>query len=116
MTTIANIAALALARVSAKITDAVWDATVTQIARVAYTVATNTYSETLTVLTGRAVFCTDKPVEDVFPDFVAGPSDQLLLLTISALAENDTVAIAGITRDVRAVQKIGPGVFYAVAR
>ena len=120
MTTIAEIAAKALDKVSAKITDAVHVATLARVTQgESYDVASGTYPQIISTQTGRAVFCTVTAGPDLFPDYVFGPSDELLLLEGMASAqEGDTVTINDVARAVRAVQDLGGAgsLFYAVAR
>lgn len=119
MTTVAQIAARALNGVAARITDAVHAATVTRATRGAYNTTTGAYAVTTASQTGRAVFATETPIIDVFPEYVIGPGDQLILLEgMAGLKETDALVIGSVTRTIRAVQNIaGAGsVYYVVAR
>jgi hypothetical protein len=115
MTTISAIAAKALTKVSAKITDAVHTATLTRTAQGSYDPQTGAMDTTTTTQTGRLVYCNMATAADIFPGYTAGPSDQLLLLEgFTSARKNDVVN--GMT--VREVQDIGGAgsLFYAVAR
>lgn len=119
MTTVAAIAALALTRVSAKITDAVATATMTIPTQGAYDVTTGTYALILATQTGRAVFCNITAGPDMFPDYTFGPRDELLLLEgFTGVTEGAVLTIGSTDRTVRATQDLmGAGtLFYAVAR
>lgn len=110
---------MALDGVAGAITDAVHAATLMRVAQGAYDPPTGTYQTTEATQTGRAVFANERPIADVFPEYVAGPSDQLIMLEgFTSCRENDRLTIGGVARDVRQVQDIaGAGtVFYVVAR
>lgn len=119
-TTVAQIAAQALNAAAGAITDAAHAATLTYETRGAYSAADGDYSTTETSLTGRAVVDTSRPVADVFPDYVAGPGDQLVMLEgfSAAPAEGWALTYAGQSREVRRVQDIAAAgtLFYVVAR
>ena len=107
--------------VAGAITDAVAVATVSRTVQGAYNVTTGAYATTVTVQTGRAVeaLATAKPRGDMFPGYVVGPNDRLLLLEgFTSVRENDLVAARGITATVKAVFDIGGAgsVFYAMVR
>lgn len=81
MVTVAEIAATALDAVSDAITDAVHDGEMFEILTGAYDTTTGTmeqYRESRG--TCRAVFATETPIGDVFPDYVSGPQDTLVFL------------------------------------
>lgn len=117
--TIAQIAAKALNAASKSITDSVALATLTSVAKGDYDVASGTYSEIITVQTGRAVFQGAAPIRDSFPDYVIGPADELILIEgMTGVKENDRISIADKIRTVRAVQDIGGAgtLFNVIAR
>jgi len=119
MTTIAAIAAKAMTAVAAKITDAVADATLVRDVQGDYDTAAGEYALTTVTQTGRAVFQSITPADDMFPGYVVGPTDQLILLEgFTSAIENDRLTIGGVTRTVRAVQDIGGAgvLFNVVAR
>lgn len=116
---VAEIAALAFDGVAGAITDAIHPATLTRTVQGAYDPATGSYSTTTTAQTGRAVIDTTKPMNDVFPAYVVGPRDQLILLEgMTSAKENDSLAFAGRTMIVMQVQDIvaAGSLFYIVAR
>ena len=119
MTTVADIAKDAFDAVSGSITDAIHSATITSTAKTAYDTVSGSYSETVTTATGRAVLVTERPVQDIFPDYIAGEGDQLWMLEgFSAVTALDKLTVGSDTYHIRAVQDIaGAGtVFYVVAR
>lgn len=121
MTTIADIAKEAFDGLSAEITDAVHPATLTRrtIDEAAYDVMTGQYEAAVTTQTGRAMVETQRPMRDVFPEYVAGPGDELIFLEgFTACRENDHLTFGGRTRVIRQCQDLlGAGtLFYVVAR
>lgn len=119
MTTVAEIAREAFDAVAAEITDAIHQATLTRETQGAYNTTTGAYETTTSVQTGRVVVDTTKPVQDVFPDYVVGPGDELILIEgMTSAKENDKLAFAGRTRIVRQAQDIVAAgtLFYVVAR
>lgn len=120
MTTVAQIAAKAFIAVAAKITDAIHPATLTRETQGAYNPTTGAYAVTTVVQTGRAAVDTVRPVTDVFPSYVVGPGDQLVLLEgFTIVKENDALVITGKpAMVVRAVQDIVAAgtLFYIIAR
>lgn len=118
--TVAQIAARALNAVSAAIPDAVHVATLTKTTQGAYNPATGAYSTTTVTITGRAVEDSVRPVQDVFPEYIVGPGDVLVLLEglSAAPVENDVLTYAGMARTIRQSQDIVAAgtVFYVVAR
>ena len=118
--TVAQIADKALDAVSAAITDAVPACTLSWVTQGAYNTTTGTYAETPGSDTGRAVIDTVKPVTDIFPDYVAGPGDELIFLEglTTAPKEGYKVTIGSVVRHIRQVQDIvGAGsLFYVIAR
>jgi len=118
--TVAQIAAMAFNGVSGAIPDAIHPATLTRTVHGAvYDPVTGSYPTTTETQTGRVVVDTVKPVQDVFPAYVAGPGDELILLEgFTSARENETLIFAGRTRVIRQVQDIvsAGSLFYCVAR
>lgn len=101
------------------ISDAVHTATLTRETQGAYDTATGVFAVTTAVQAGRATVASSAPIEDMFPSYIVGPGDQLILLEgFTACAENDILAFAGLTLKVRRVQDIAAAgtLFYCVAR
>jgi len=119
MTTVAQIAAKAIGAAQKAIPDAVHAATLTRTVQGAYNATTGAYATTTTSQTGRAVVDSERPVGDVFEEYVVGAGDELILLEgFTSCAENDTLTFAGRTRIVRKVQDIlaAGSLFFCVAR
>lgn len=119
MPTVAEIADLAFDGVSGAIPDAVHTATLAQDTQGAYSTATASYAVSTATQTGRVVVDTVTPASDLFPDYVAGPADELLLLEgFTSCAEGNRVTFQGRTKTVKLVQDIvGAGtLFYALCR
>lgn len=123
MTTVSEIAAKAFSGVSAEITDAIQDVTVMRTTQGAYDAASGSYSVTTSTQVGRAVIDSpsglSKPVADIFPAYIIGPRDQLILIEgVTSVNEADTLSIGGLTYAVGAVQDIlGAGsLFYVIAQ
>lgn len=119
-TTVAAIADAAFDAVAAKITGVINACTVTRVTNGAYNTSTGTYATTTSNDTGRALVDETKPIADLFPDYVVGPSDTLILCEglSTAPQENDTITIGATTRTITKVRDIvGAGtLFYVVAR
>ena len=116
---VAQIAAFAVGGVQGSIPDAVHTATLTRQVQGAYNNTTDSYALSPTVQTGRAVVTTGTPIAKIFPDYIVGPSDQLVLLEgFTSCIENDALAYAGRTLIVRRTQDIAAAgsLFYAIAR
>jgi len=124
-TTVAAIAAEAFDAVAEEISGLILACTVTRKTQGAYDATTGAYSETTTTFTGRAVIATGSTVEgvgnakiaDLFPAYVAGPSDTVMILEglTGAPKENDTIAAGGVTRTVKAVgDVVGAGTLFLV--
>lgn len=119
MSTVASIAKEAFDAVAAEFTDTTIKAC--SLTRVTdpgtYNPGTGEYEGRVeTTATGRALFDTSTPVEDVFPAYVAGPSDRLVWLEGLSLipAENETIAIGGQNHTVKAVgDVVGAGTFFS---
>ena len=120
MTTVAAIAAKALNAVSARITDAVPDATLTRAVAGAYDAANGAYEQQPPIVqTGRAVNYGEAPRADRFPNFVIAPGDQWYLLEgFTSVLKNDVSTIGGTSRTIVAVQNIVEAgtLFQVVAR
>ncbi len=77
------------------------------------------YGTTTTTNTGRAVIETTKPVQDIFPDYVVGPGDTLVMLEgFTSCKEGWKLTIGTRVFDIRLTQDVlGAGsLFYAVGR
>jgi len=119
MTTVAAIAAEAFAAVALEVTDAIHAASLSEDTQGAYDTATGAYAITTTTATGRAVVASETPVNDIFPAYIAGPADELILLEgFTAARENMRLTFAGWVRTVTQVQDIvnAGSLFYVVAR
>jgi hypothetical protein len=119
-TTVANIAKAAMDNVSAAITDAILDVTLTWEPQGAYNFDTGEYATTTGTDTGRAVIDTVKPMTDIFPDYTVGPGDELVFLEglTTAPQEGYTITSGATEWHIRQVQDIvGAGsIFYVIAR
>lgn len=119
MPTVAEIAKRAFDGVARGIPDAIHAATISHEVKGAYDNATDTYASTVTTDAGRCVVDTVKPVSDVFEDYIAGPSDQLVLLEGFGMipAENWTLEFAGRALTIKRVQDIVAAgtLFYVLA-
>lgn len=117
--TIARIAAMALNGAQGAISDAVPVATLTRTTQGAYDAANGLHLTTDTVTTGRAVFQGVAPAKDMFPAYVVGPGDELILLEgFTSALENDVLTIGARTLTIMAVRDIGGAgsVFNVMAR
>ena len=119
MVTIAEIAKEAFDAVALEITDAIHAATLTRTVDGVYNTTTGAYETTTPDQEGRAVVDTVTPKADVFPDYVVGPADELVLLEgMTSAKENDSLVFAGRTRIVMQVQDIvaAGSLFFVIAR
>lgn len=119
MLSVAQIASMAVSAVSGAVSGAVHAATLARDTIGAYDPETGAHSITTTTQTGRAVLETTKPAQDIFPDYVAGPGDELVFLEgFTSCLENDRLTFAGKARTVlRAQDILGAGsIFYAICR
>ena len=111
--TVAEIAAEAYSAVAAEVTDAINDSVLTKEVQGAYDVATGQYTITTTTYPCRSVANTSSAIPDMFPDYIAGPSDALLFIEGLSVApvENDLL-------DGRVIREVGDiveaGTFFAV--
>lgn len=113
MTTVAAIAALAFTKVHAKITDVIRSSTLTKTVNGAYNLDTGAYAVTQTTHTCRSVEATANAVQDIFPDYVFGPSDRILFVEGLAVVPSEGDDLDG--RAVLAVGDIaGAGSFFAM--
>lgn len=126
MPTVAEIAALALGAVDSAIPDAVHPATLSwkvsplpDQPQMAYDPVSGTYATTPESETGHMVVVTEKAPADIFPDYTAGPGDEVVMLEgFTDCQEGWTLAGAGKTWHIKLVQDIlaAGSLFYAVAR
>jgi|GEM_PF-2068066 len=117
MTTVAAIAKEAFDSVSAEFTDGIIKAcTLTRVTQGAYNPATGEYETTETTYTGRALFDTSTPIEDILQGYVAGPGELLVYLEGLSVVpeENDPIVIGGTDYTVKHVgDVVGAGTFFA---
>ena len=107
-TTVEAIADAAFDAVNLAITDVIYDATVAYDTQGTYNPSTGAYPVTTTTLTGRALFDTDTPARDIFPDAIIGSKRQLVLFEgfSEIIKEGYKLTIASVDYDVKAAQKI----------
>ncbi|APX88648.1 hypothetical protein BV394_01970 [Brevirhabdus pacifica] len=119
-TTVAEIAAEAFTAVAAEITDAIQSATISYDTQGAYNATTGTYATTTTTLTGRSVVDQVTPARDIFPDYVIGPRDEMVLLEgfTTVPKETWTLTFSGKDHTIMAVQDIVSAgtLFYVIVR
>ena len=119
MVDLADIAELAFDGVESGIDGVSLVATVTVSTRGAYTVATGIYATTDVVTTGRVIFVSETPIKDIFPDFNAGPTDELAVL--EGFTDVSEGAVLTVGSDVYSISqvldiaRVGT-VFYVVGR
>lgn len=110
MPTVAEIAKLAVDGVQGAIPDAIDNATLTEKAKgTTYDTVTASYPVVSTDHgTCRAVLETQKPISDVFPDYIVGSSDQLYFLEgySSVPKEGWEITIDNVTRTIKRAQDI----------
>lgn len=119
MVTIAQIADSALAAVALKITDAILTVNLIEPTQGAYSTVTGTYAPgTTNHGTMSMVVQTERPISDVFPDYVIGAGDQLVFLRGSVTPKEGWSLTGAQTYDIRAVQDIlaNGTIFNAVVR
>lgn len=82
MTTITAIADAAFDAVNAAITDVIDDATLTSTTQYehGYDAIAGEHATTTTTYTGRGLFDTTTPAQDIFGDFTQGPREQMVVL------------------------------------
>ena len=107
-TTVEAIADAAFDAVNLAITDVIYDATVAYDTQGTYNPSTGAYPVTTTTLTGRALFDTDTPARDIFPDAIIGSKRQLVLFEgfSEIIKEGYKLTIDSVDYDVKAAQKI----------
>lgn len=108
MTTITAIADAAFDAVALAITDAIDDATISYDTNGTYNLSTGVYPVTTTTISGRALFDTEIPANDIFPDTVIGPQDQLVLLEgfSAVVKEGYKLTVNSINYEVKRAQAI----------
>lgn len=107
-TTVDAIADAAFDAVALAITDVIYDATIEYETQGVYDPTTGTYTTTTTTLNGRALFDTDTPARDIFPDAVIGSKRQLVLFEgfSEVIKEGYKLTVESVDYDVKASQKI----------
>jgi len=107
-TTVTAIADAAFDAVDLAITDVIFDASISYETQGAYDPATGSFTVTTTTLTGRALFDTDTPARDIFPDAVIGSKRQLVLFEgfTEIIKEGYKLTVSSVDYDVKAAQKI----------
>lgn len=119
MPTIAEIANAAYTAVGTAIPGVIKSATLTRTIQGEYDAEAGAYATTTQTATGRAVFDVSKPISDLFPDYVVGPTDKLVYLEGLSLAPKEGDALsAGGDFKVRAVADIAlaGGLYAAVVQ
>ena len=108
MTTVAQIADEAFDNVALAITDAIKTATLSSVANGSYNYDTGAYSTTTTTISGRCVIDSQTPASDIFPDYVIGPNEQIMMLEgfSSVPYEGWTLTLGSKTYTVKRVQDI----------
>lgn len=114
MPTVAEIAAAAFGAVTNAIPGVVQGATLTRRTTGTYNPTTGSHSATTATSPCSVVFDIARPVRDLFPDYVIGPSEKLAYLEGLTFApkENDTLSIGGTVKMVADIA--GAGDLYAV--
>ncbi len=85
--------------------------TLTRTAQDAYDPVTGTHAVTTATVAGFAVVASDATVQDVFPDYIVGPGDELLMIYASTVAENDALLFEGRNMTVRRVKDMTGAAF-----
>jgi hypothetical protein len=108
MTTVTTIADAAFDAVNVAITDVIDDATIAYDTQGAYDASTGTFTVTANSITGRALFDTETPAADIFPDAVIGPREQMVLLEgfSAEIKEGYKLTVNSVDYEVKAAQKI----------
>jgi len=119
-TTIADITKQVFDGVAGGLSGVIKDLTLSHEEQGAYDPAAGTYALTTTAITGRVVVAAATPASDVFPDYVIGPADMLVMAEglASAPKEGDTATFDSKDHAVRRVLDIagGGGAYYMVVR
>ena len=107
-TTVTAIADAAFDAVKLAVTDVIFDAEIEYETQGTYNPSTGTYPVTKTTLEGRALFDTDTPARDIFPDAIIGSNRQLVLLEgfSEVIKEGYKLTISSIDYEIKAAQKI----------
>lgn len=107
-TTVTAIADAAFDAVNLAITDVIDDATIAYDTQGAYDAAAGTYTVTANSITGRALFDTITPANDIFPDATIGPREQLVLLEgfSAAVKEGYKLTVNSVAYEVKAAQNV----------
>lgn len=118
-TTIAEIAKSAFDAVALAVTDAIVTATLSYVTKGVYNPTTGVFPETVVAAgSGRGVLDTVKPITSVFPAYVAGPSDLLVLLEgfTTAPKEGWDLDLGGVGYVIKQVQDIAlaGSLFYVI--
>ena len=96
MATVAGIADTAIAAVKAAITDAFISANLIEPTQGAYNTLTGTYAKGETDHGAKDIlFKRSQRITDLFPDYVAGPNDQLVLVRSTTAPQDGWVLRAG---------------------
>jgi len=108
VTTVAQIADTAFDNVSLAITDAIKTASLSYVSNGNYNYDTGAYATTTTTITGRCVIDSSTPSDDIFPDYVLGSHEQMMLLEgfSSVPVEGWTLTLGSKTYTVKKVQDI----------
>jgi hypothetical protein len=99
----------------------VFTGTLTRSTQGAYSTTLGTYTLTTSTDTCRVIDATSNPRPDLFPNYVMGPTDRLLILEgLDSLAaqENDTIAYNSLTKTItQAADIVGVAdLFMVIAR
>jgi len=78
MTTLASINKTAFDAIAGAISGVIQTVVFSYETQSVYDPSTSTWGVTTTTITGRGVLDTRKPIADLFPDYVAGPSEKLI--------------------------------------
>lgn len=115
---VADIAKQAFDKVASKISGVIQAATITRTVNGTYNPTTGTYTQSTSTDTGRGVFASEDVAKDIFPDYIIGPSDEMIYLEgLKSLApkETDNLAIGGRTLTIKRVRNlVNSGGLYAV--
>lgn len=100
MLTVANIAKRAFDGVAGKVTDVIHEGTLKRVIPGEYDPNTGMVEDETVTDSCRAIFDNQQPLQDLFPDFVPGASDELVYLeglTEMQPREGDSLETAGRT-------------------
>lgn len=117
---IADIAKAAFDGAASAVADSVHTATLSWDVQSSYNTTTGSYAGASPTDTGRLTVASERPAGDLFPDYVAGPNDEMLLLEgfSTAPKEGYEVTANGRTWDIQRVQDISAAgsLFYVMGR